>query len=79
VVVEHLRHRAPADVFYKFGLVVVGGGAGLRFETAERLDGGEIPLKLLLRSALAETVGFGDAVVAEVLRRFFLMATVAVS
>ena len=45
----------------------------------QRLNGLEIPLKLLLRSALAKTVGFGDAVVAEVLRRFFLMATVAVS
>jgi hypothetical protein len=41
------------------------------------LNGLEIPLKLLLRSALAETVGFGDTVVAEVLGRFFLMATVA--
>jgi len=42
------------------------------------LDGGEIPLKLLLRPALAETVGFGDAVAVEVLGRFFLMATVAI-
>jgi hypothetical protein len=45
----------------------------LRVEHSQRFDRIEILLKLLLRSTLAESVGFADTITAEILRRFFLM------
>jgi len=74
-----LGHCTPANVFNERGFFLVRRCSLFGIQHPQRLNGLEIPLKLLLRSALAKTVGFGDAVVAEVLRRFFLMATVAVS
>jgi hypothetical protein len=41
------------------------------------LNGFEILLKLLLRSAFTEPVGFGDSVTVKIPRRFFLMTPVA--
>ena len=71
--VEDLGHRAPADVFDERGFFLVCGRAFLGIQRPQRFDRLEVLLKLLLRSAVAQPVGLGDAVVVEILRRFFLM------
>ena len=79
VVVEDLGHRAPTDVFDQHGLFLGGRWSFLRIKCAERFDGFEVLLKLLLWSAFAQPIGFGDAVAVEIPGRFFLLvATVAV-
>ena len=76
--VEDLGHRAPADVFDERGFFLVGGRAFLGIQRPQRFDRLEILLKLLLRPAVAEPVGLGDAVGVEIPGWFFLMAAVAV-
>ena len=76
--VEDLGHRTPADVFDKRGLFLVGGRASLGIQRPQRFDRLEILLKLLLRPAVAEPVGFGDAIGVEIPGWFFLMSSVAV-
>ena len=76
--VEHLGHRAPTDIFHERGFFIFCRRTLLGIKRPQRLNGFEILLKLLLRSAFTEPVGFGEAVVVEILRRFFLVATMAV-
>jgi len=79
VVVEDLGHRAPTDVFDQHGFFLGSRRSFLRIERAERFDGLEVLLKLLLRPTFAKPIGFSDAVAVEIPGRFFLMAaTVAV-
>jgi len=74
VIVEDLGHCAPADIFDQHGLFLGGGWSFLRIKRAERFDGPEILLKLLLRAAVAQPVGFRDAITIEIAGRLVLVA-----
>jgi hypothetical protein len=76
--IEDLGHRAPTDVFDECRFFPVCGRAFFGIQRPQCFDRLEILLKLLLRPAIAQPVGLGDAVSIEILRRFFLMTAVAV-
>ena len=66
--IENLGHRAPADVPDENCLFLDSRGSRFRFHTSKCLDGSEILLEFLLRSAFTKTVGLSDSVVVEILR-----------
>jgi hypothetical protein len=71
--VEHLGQRTPADIFYQCGFFFFRRWPFLGIQCPQRLDGGEVPLKLLFRPAFTDVVGFGDAITIEIFGRFVLM------
>ncbi|HMP83165.1 MAG TPA: hypothetical protein PKA41_10740, partial [Verrucomicrobiota bacterium] len=73
VVIKDLGHCTPTNVFDQHRLFFGGRWPLVRIEWAERLDGLEILLKLLLRPAVAQTVGFRDAVAIEIAGRLVLV------
>ena len=72
--VEHLGHRAPADIFYERGFFLRGRRSFLGIELPQRFDCRDVFLELLFWPAVAQAVSVGDAIAVEILRRFFLMA-----
>jgi hypothetical protein len=60
--VEHLGHRAPADIFYERGFFLRRRWPFLGIEFPQRFDGRDVLLKLQLRPAVTESVSLGDAV-----------------
>ena len=48
--VEHLGQRPPADIFYERGFFFFRRRTLLGIERPQGLDGGQVPLKFLLRS-----------------------------
>ena len=71
--VEHLGQPAPADIFDQHGFFLLGRRPFLGIERSQRLNRGKVPLKFLFRSAFAQPVGFGDAIIVEIFRRVFLL------
>ncbi|MGD0614994.1 MAG: hypothetical protein ABSA69_06075, partial [Verrucomicrobiota bacterium] len=62
VIVKHLGHCAPTDVFDQCGLLLGCRLPLLSVQPPQNFNGFEILPKLLLWAALAEPVGLGDAV-----------------
>jgi len=71
--VEYLWQPAPADVFDQHRFFFLGRGPFLGVELSQRFDCRDVSLKFLLGSAFAQPVGFGNSIVVEIPRRFFLM------
>jgi len=61
-----LRQAAPADVPDEDRFFVVGRGAFLGFEAAEKFDRLDVGAELLLERSLAEPVAVGDPVIGKV-------------
>ena len=70
--VEYLGQPAPTDVFDQHGFFLLGRGPLLGIELSQRFNGRDVSLKLLLGSAFAQPVGFGDTIVVKIFRRVFL-------
>jgi len=68
-IVKDLRHGSPADILDQFGFLFWGRWTPFRLDGSERADGGNILLKFLFWAAITELIGFGDAIIVDVLRR----------
>ena len=68
-VIKDLGHCTPTNIFDEHRLFFIRGGSRFGFQRPKLANGFEVLLKLLLRAALAQSVGLGNAVTVEVLRR----------
>jgi hypothetical protein len=75
-VVEDLRHCAPTHIFDQRRFFILYCRSRLVFQLPDNLNSAKVLLKLLLRTACAQAVVVGDAIVVEVFWRVFLLAAV---